>query len=327
MGNPGSGNGGGWNRGTNDDPLTLRYDRESWNRKCSRQPVDPNFTPVTRCMPPLPNGLFPPAFLGYSSRMMVDIHCHILAGLDDGASSLEESLEMAEMAVADGTTSPRSHPAFQWRIPVRSPARTGTARRVAECVARKAGQPSHPGHRVRLSTSATKISRTSRRTSPSTPSIKKIICWWNSRTSPFRPAPTRRCTSFICWAFAGHHASRAQPLASRAARTLAPLASSGLLRANYRAIVAGEMGQGNAEAGRGMAGRRHRSFLRQRRAQRHVAAAKTCRSPPRGRAASRRGCRQGFIRGKSVGGVRGARAAVRAATTRRCGPCTWRGPP
>jgi protein-tyrosine phosphatase len=35
---------------------------------------------------------------------MVDIHCHILPGLDDGASSLEESVEMAEMAIADGIT-------------------------------------------------------------------------------------------------------------------------------------------------------------------------------------------------------------------------------
>jgi protein-tyrosine phosphatase len=33
---------------------------------------------------------------------MVDIHCHILPGLDDGAKSLEEALEMAEMAIADG---------------------------------------------------------------------------------------------------------------------------------------------------------------------------------------------------------------------------------
>lgn len=35
---------------------------------------------------------------------MVDIHCHILPGLDDGAESLEISLKMAEMAVADGIT-------------------------------------------------------------------------------------------------------------------------------------------------------------------------------------------------------------------------------
>lgn len=32
----------------------------------------------------------------------VDIHCHILPGLDDGAATLNEALAMAEMAVADG---------------------------------------------------------------------------------------------------------------------------------------------------------------------------------------------------------------------------------
>ena len=32
----------------------------------------------------------------------VDIHCHLLPGLDDGAATLDEALAMAEMAVADG---------------------------------------------------------------------------------------------------------------------------------------------------------------------------------------------------------------------------------
>ena len=35
---------------------------------------------------------------------MVDLHCHILPGLDDGAKSIEESLAMAESAIADGIT-------------------------------------------------------------------------------------------------------------------------------------------------------------------------------------------------------------------------------
>lgn len=35
---------------------------------------------------------------------MVDIHCHLLPGLDDGPDSLEESVRMAEMAIADGIT-------------------------------------------------------------------------------------------------------------------------------------------------------------------------------------------------------------------------------
>lgn len=33
---------------------------------------------------------------------MIDIHCHILPGLDDGAQSLEESVEMAREAVKEG---------------------------------------------------------------------------------------------------------------------------------------------------------------------------------------------------------------------------------
>jgi len=35
---------------------------------------------------------------------MVDIHCHILPGLDDGPDSIETSLEMAEAAIAEGIT-------------------------------------------------------------------------------------------------------------------------------------------------------------------------------------------------------------------------------
>lgn len=35
---------------------------------------------------------------------MIDLHTHILPGIDDGAKNLEMSLEMARMAVEDGTT-------------------------------------------------------------------------------------------------------------------------------------------------------------------------------------------------------------------------------
>lgn len=35
---------------------------------------------------------------------MIDLHCHILPGLDDGADSLARSLDMARIAVADGIT-------------------------------------------------------------------------------------------------------------------------------------------------------------------------------------------------------------------------------
>ncbi|MBU8686472.1 tyrosine protein phosphatase [Priestia megaterium] len=33
---------------------------------------------------------------------MIDIHCHILPGIDDGARTIEDSLKMAEQAVAEG---------------------------------------------------------------------------------------------------------------------------------------------------------------------------------------------------------------------------------
>jgi protein-tyrosine phosphatase len=35
---------------------------------------------------------------------MIDIHFHILSELDDGSRSLEESIDMARIAAADGIT-------------------------------------------------------------------------------------------------------------------------------------------------------------------------------------------------------------------------------
>ena len=35
---------------------------------------------------------------------LIDIHCHILPGIDDGAKTIEDSIDMAKTAVADGIT-------------------------------------------------------------------------------------------------------------------------------------------------------------------------------------------------------------------------------
>ena len=35
---------------------------------------------------------------------MIDIHCHMLPGIDDGPGRLDESLDMARLAVANGIT-------------------------------------------------------------------------------------------------------------------------------------------------------------------------------------------------------------------------------
>jgi protein-tyrosine phosphatase len=48
---------------------------------------------------------------------MVDIHCHLLPGLDDGPETLETALEMAEMAIADGITHVVATPHANARYP------------------------------------------------------------------------------------------------------------------------------------------------------------------------------------------------------------------
>jgi len=45
---------------------------------------------------------------------MIDLHCHLLPGIDDGPATMEESLELCRMAVADGIAhaivTPHIHP-------------------------------------------------------------------------------------------------------------------------------------------------------------------------------------------------------------------------
>ena len=44
---------------------------------------------------------------------MIDIHCHILPDLDDGASTMEEALEMARIAAESGVTDIIATPHFR----------------------------------------------------------------------------------------------------------------------------------------------------------------------------------------------------------------------
>lgn len=50
---------------------------------------------------------------------MIDLHSHILPGIDDGAATLEESLEMARAAVADGVTALAATPHVRGDYPTR----------------------------------------------------------------------------------------------------------------------------------------------------------------------------------------------------------------
>ncbi|MDQ2731690.1 MAG: hypothetical protein M3Y56_08535, partial [Armatimonadota bacterium] len=45
---------------------------------------------------------------------MVDLHTHILPGIDDGAKTMEDALQMARMAAADGVTTLVATPHAYW---------------------------------------------------------------------------------------------------------------------------------------------------------------------------------------------------------------------
>ena len=47
---------------------------------------------------------------------MIDLHCHILPGIDDGAPDLETSLNLARQAVDDGITHIVATPHFRYPV-------------------------------------------------------------------------------------------------------------------------------------------------------------------------------------------------------------------
>ena len=68
---------------------------------------------------------------------MIDLHCHILSGLDDGPASLAQSLAMAEIAEADGITRIVATPHVRRACP--SPDQIATACRNLNQALRKKG--------------------------------------------------------------------------------------------------------------------------------------------------------------------------------------------
>lgn len=67
---------------------------------------------------------------------MVDLHCHILPGLDDGSPDLETSLEMAQVAVGDGIDTIVATPHVASGSPL-SPAQIRTATQAMNVVLRE----------------------------------------------------------------------------------------------------------------------------------------------------------------------------------------------
>lgn len=58
---------------------------------------------------------------------MIDLHCHILPGIDDGPDTMEETLELARVAVAAGTTTVIATPHVSWDWPDVGAARIAAA--------------------------------------------------------------------------------------------------------------------------------------------------------------------------------------------------------
>lgn len=80
---------------------------------------------------------------------MVDIHSHILWGLDDGATTLEQSLAMMKIAAGSGTTDIVATPHANFHYPFQAAL---TAQRVAELSVASGGRPRvHPGCDFHLS--------------------------------------------------------------------------------------------------------------------------------------------------------------------------------
>lgn len=82
---------------------------------------------------------------------MIDIHCHILHGLDDGPKDLEESLELAKLAYADGIRHIIATPHFHSGLVTDKNLILARIEQLhAELDRLRIDLTIHPGHEVRL---------------------------------------------------------------------------------------------------------------------------------------------------------------------------------
>ena len=68
---------------------------------------------------------------------MIDIHCHILPGIDDGAKSIEDSIQMAKEAVSQGITTIIATPHYNSKYVNEKPAIIAAAAELSETLSKE----------------------------------------------------------------------------------------------------------------------------------------------------------------------------------------------
>ena len=119
---------------------------------------------------------------------MVDLHCHILPGIDDGAQTIEDSLAMAEDAIRDGITcvvaTPHASTEYHFDYAKVRAAREELQSRLDGRLAIATGCDFHlnPENLLALKNDQRLIAST-----------RKTTCWWNSTSFRFHSPWIRRC--------------------------------------------------------------------------------------------------------------------------------------
>ena len=79
---------------------------------------------------------------------MIDLHTHVLPGIDDGPATVEGSIELARRAAADGTTLLVATPHVTWDLPMNDAARIAAAVEALEAELERAGRRDRAAHRA-----------------------------------------------------------------------------------------------------------------------------------------------------------------------------------